>query len=185
MAINSPSYPVIDTAGPHIETVGEVGAEENRRSFITRLFWGAIGLVSAGIAAPIVSYLISPIFGEHGAADWVQLGKLDDLPINVPQRVEVVRRVVEGWVTASQQVTAWVVRLPDKLYVFDPHCTHLGCAYRWDDQAKSFFCPCHSAVFNLEGKVVSGPPPRPLDVYNYEIRDGFVYVVPNPVERVA
>jgi menaquinol-cytochrome c reductase iron-sulfur subunit len=115
----------------------------------------------------------------------VRIGKVDDLPLNVPQRLEVGRRVVEGWVTDDLQVTAWVVRLPDKLYVFDPHCTHLGCAYRWNEQAKQFFCPCHAGVFNLNGKVVSGPPPRPLDTYAYEVREGFLYVVPTPTKQVV
>jgi menaquinol-cytochrome c reductase iron-sulfur subunit len=163
------------------------GEAENgsRRRFLAQVFWSGIGLVSAGIAAPILTYLIRPLFGAPEAGNWVRMGKVDDLPLNVPQRLEVARRVVEGWVTDDSQVVAWVVRLSDKIYVFDPHCTHLGCAYRWDEQAKQFICPCHAGVFNPNGKVVSGPPPRPLDIYAYEVREGFLYVVPTPTKQVV
>jgi menaquinol-cytochrome c reductase iron-sulfur subunit len=152
---------------------------------MAQVFWSGIGLVGAGIAAPILTYLIGPLFAAPEAGNWVRMGKVDDLPLNVPQRLEIARRVVEGWVTEDSQVVAWVVRRSDKIYVFDPHCTHLGCAYRWEAQTKEFFCPCHAGVFSLTGKVVSGPPPRPLDIYAYEVREGLLYVVPTPTKQVV
>jgi quinol---cytochrome c reductase iron-sulfur subunit, bacillus type len=158
---------------------------EPRRRFLTQLFWAGMGLVSAGIAAPILTYLVRPLFGAPETGGWVRMGKVADLPLNVPQRLEVARRVREGWVTDDSQVTAWVIRTADQVHVFDPHCTHLGCAYNWDEQAKQFFCPCHAGVFNLNGKVVSGPPPRPLDTYTYEVREGDLYVAPIPVKQVV
>ncbi|HKN02026.1 MAG TPA: ubiquinol-cytochrome c reductase iron-sulfur subunit [Candidatus Binataceae bacterium] len=160
---------------------------------MARVFWSGIGLVGAGIAAPVLTYLIRPLFGAPDAGSGVRMGKVEDLPLNVPQRfilfppqrLEVARRVVEGWVTDDSQMVAWVVRMADKIYVFDPHCTHLGCAYRWEEQAKEFFCPCHAGVFSLTGKVISGPPPRPLDLYSYEVREGFLYVVPTPTKQMV
>jgi menaquinol-cytochrome c reductase iron-sulfur subunit len=174
-----------DNAAESVDLAGGEAGTQTRRRFLARFFWTAMAAVSAGIAAPILAYLIGPLLRGGERAEWVRLGKLDDLPLNIPQRLEITRREVEGWVTEPQQVTAWVVRLPDKLYAFDPHCTHLGCAYRWDEQAKDFICPCHSAVFGITGNVISGPPPRPLDTYAYEVREGFVYVVPTPIERVV
>jgi menaquinol-cytochrome c reductase iron-sulfur subunit len=164
---------------------GQLVESEPRRQFLTRLFWAGMAVVSAAIAGPIVGYLVAPLLRGGGEAESVNLGKVDDLVLNIPQRLEVARRVSEGWVTEDSQVTAWVVRLPDKIHVYDPHCTHLGCAYRWDGQAKQFFCPCHAGVFDLNGKVVSGPPPRPLDTYAYEVREGSLYVVPIPTKQVV
>jgi Rieske Fe-S protein len=173
-----------DRADTAAATPGEA-ENGSRRRFLARVFWSGIGLVGAGIAAPILTYLIRPLFGASEAGDWVQMGKVDDLPLNVPQRLEIARRAIEGWVTDDSQVTAWVVRLADEIQVFDPHCTHLGCAYHWHEEAKQFFCPCHNGIFDLAGKVVSGPPPRPLDLYSYEVREGFLYVVPAPVKQVV
>lgn len=56
---------------------------------------------------------------------------------------------------------------PDSdLVVFSGKCTHLGCAYRWRKHRRfgqAFICPCHLSVFDVSGKVLDGPAPRPLD----------------------
>jgi menaquinol-cytochrome c reductase iron-sulfur subunit len=62
---------------------------------------------------------------------------------------------------------------------FDPHCTHLGCPYRWDAAKEAFLCPCHSGVFNKQGVVQSGPPPRPLDRYGVRVQQGIVSILPS------
>ena len=49
--------------------------------------------------------------------------------------------------------------------VFSNVCTHLGCRVNWEADKNEYVCPCHDGHFGLDGKVVSGPPPRPLDVY--------------------
>lgn len=49
-------------------------------------------------------------------------------------------------------------------------CTHLGCIVQWKPEGKQLFCPCHAAVFDIYGNVISGPPPRPLPRYNAFIR---------------
>ncbi len=48
-------------------------------------------------------------------------------------------------------------------------CTHLGCKVYWEPENVRFFCPCHDGVFDINGNVVSGPPPRPLDSYQVEV----------------
>ena len=59
--------------------------------------------------------------------------------------------------------SAWLVRRASgELVAFDPRCTHAQCAYDWTDQA-SFACLCHKGFFHVDGTVISGPPPRPLD----------------------
>lgn len=41
-------------------------------------------------------------------------------------------------------------------------CTHLGCLVEYEKGKNRLFCPCHAGIYDLEGNVVSGPPPRPL-----------------------
>jgi len=68
--------------------------------------------------------------------------------------------------------TAWLVkRGSGDLTSFDPRCTHAQCAYDWTDQDR-FACLCHEAFFDLEGTVLSGPPPRPLDRFGVREADG-------------
>ncbi len=67
-----------------------------------------------------------------------------------------------------------VVRDGKELRALSTVCPHLGCRVRWERD--HFLCPCHMGVFDREGKVVSGPPPRPLDRYELEVKDGAVYL---------
>ena len=41
-------------------------------------------------------------------------------------------------------------------------CTHLGCIVKWKKGRRQFFCPCHGGRFDVEGRVLGGPAPRPL-----------------------
>ena len=48
---------------------------------------------------------------------------------------------------------------------FDPTCTHEECTVAFDDKKKTLVCPCHGGTYDLEGKVLAGPPPRALTCY--------------------
>ncbi len=48
------------------------------------------------------------------------------------------------------------------LLAFSRVCTHLGCLVELDASRSRFVCPCHAGSFDLDGNVISGPPPRPL-----------------------
>lgn len=69
-----------------------------------------------------------------------------------------------------------LVNQDGRVRAFSTVCTHLGCRVTWQTNAQRFFCPCHSGVFDADGKVVSGPPPRPLDEFAVEVKGGSVYV---------
>ena len=81
------------------------------------------------------------------------------------------RNRMDGWKVISEKGTAWVVKQADNSIVaFGPQCTHLGCAYHWEEGKSDFLCPCHSSVFGIDGKVVSGPAPRPLDRFDTQVK---------------
>lgn len=48
-------------------------------------------------------------------------------------------------------------------------CTHQGCSVNYNSTGKNFVCPCHGGVYNISGKVVSGPPPSPLAQYQVTV----------------
>ena len=82
-------------------------------------------------------------------------------------------RIRDGWYISTLSKGAWVVTKDGKEFVaFDPHCTHLNCPYYWDKEKKRFQCPCHDGRFDIDGKVIGGPPPRPLDRLEIIIQDG-------------
>ena len=71
----------------------------------------------------------------------------------------------------------WVVKhSAEEATVFSPICPHLGCRYDWEPNSGRFICPCHGSVFALDGKVLGGPAPRPLDTLPLKIENGELYV---------
>lgn len=50
-------------------------------------------------------------------------------------------------------------------------CTHLGCIVQWKAEQKEFLCPCHAGRFAPDGRVLGGPPPRPLEQYPVTVSD--------------
>lgn len=52
---------------------------------------------------------------------------------------------------------------PGEFLAFSAICTHLGCIIQWHADKSEFLCPCHGGRFSAQGKVLGGPPPRPLD----------------------
>jgi Rieske Fe-S protein len=65
-----------------------------------------------------------------------------------------------------------LVRLAEDRYVaFSQRCTHLGCPVVFRKERRDLQCPCHEGYFSAEdGRVLSGPPPRPLPVISLERR---------------
>jgi Rieske Fe-S protein len=61
---------------------------------------------------------------------------------------------------------AWLALQADgSVAAFVPACTHQRCLYDWDVASARFACRCHEGFFALDGTVLGGPPPRPLDRY--------------------
>src|SRR5579871_6899671 len=134
-----------------------------RRSFYTVLINVLGGVIAALIALPAAAYLMIKPKGS-GAGEMLEIGDLSALEVGKPKEIVYFRTRIDGWKSTKEKTTAWLVKdSAGEVVAFDPICTHLGCAYHWEDAQKEFLCPCHTSVFGLDGKVVSGPAPRPLD----------------------
>jgi len=150
--------------------------EDSRRGFFLTAIYGLWALIAAALATPAMVYLFLPPKVRR-EAEWIDAGDISGLRPKVPVEVVFHRNRVDGWKITSEKQTAWVVSLPDsKIVAFGPQCTHLGCAYHWDDAKAEFLCPCHNSVFSADGAVVSGPAPRPLDRYETKIENGKLLV---------
>jgi len=153
-----------------------------RRQWLARFFWVANAVVAAAVAVPLIGYFLGPLLRRRVEVK-VRLGRIDAFLVGRPQRVEFALRRRDGWATEEGRQAAWVMRRASDVLVFDPRCTHLSCAYHWEDSSNQFLCPCHNGLYDSEGRVAGGPPPRPLDIYRTTIEDGVLFIVPNPVRR--
>ncbi len=155
--------------------VAELGAagDAPRRRFLQRV---ALALAGA-VALPLAGLLGVTVLGRRSAArGWARVGPTPSLEQGRPYEVhyEVVRH--EKGRARPIQKRAYLVRTLDGLVAFDPQCTHLGCATRWDETTRLFLCPCHGGGFDHEGRVVMGPPPRSLKRLEVKEDRGTVYL---------
>lgn len=60
--------------------------------------------------------------------------------------------------------------------VVSASCTHLGCSVIWEPADRVFRCPCHGAVFDATGGVVSGPVNVGLKHVPFKVVDGTIVV---------
>lgn len=162
------------------------GAPLSRRDFIRGA--GALigGFVGALIAAPGIAFLLSPALEAPGAASWIDLGPLDSYEIGRPTLREFTRTAINGWERTAVAYGAFVLRLdPTTVRVFSNICTHLGCHVNWHAELQHYISPCHDGHFNILGKNISGPPPRPLDEFVTRVEAGSLRVQLPPLRRAA
>ena len=142
----------------------------SRRNFYVGAVYGMWAAISAALGIPALIYLFFPP-KVRKAEEWVEVGDASKLAPDSPVEMVYRRNRVDGWKVISEKGTAWVVKQADNSIVaFGPQCTHLGCAYHWEESKNDFLCPCHSSVFGIDGKVVSGPAPRPLDRFDIQVK---------------
>ncbi len=129
----------------------------DRRKFLnTLLGLGGIGGVFS-IFYPIVSYLNPPKSAEP-KVNSVKAGKDVDFPSNSSKIIKFGRKPVI------------LIKTEDKQYkALSASCTHLDCIVQYKSDTKQIWCACHNGVYDLSGRNISGPPPRPLDAYDVKV----------------
>ncbi len=151
--------------------------EATRRKFLAGLIGVVAGLVSTIVALPAIGYLVSPGLKRAGEEKWINLGPASSVVPGVPTPFKWSRRVEDGWVKTTQSGTAYAVQLEgQELKVLSDVCTHLGCRVTWDPNRQLFVCPCHDGFFMADGRVSSGPPPKPLISLPYRIENGQIQI---------
>jgi menaquinol-cytochrome c reductase iron-sulfur subunit len=140
-----------------------------RRSFYVGAIYAIGAVISAALGVPAFVYLFFPPKAQK-ANEWIEIGDITRLAPNAPVEMTFRRNRVDGWKVISEKTAAWVVKGADNhITAFGPQCTHLGCAYHWEEAKGVFLCPCHSSLFGIDGTVKGGPAPRPLDRYDVKV----------------
>ena len=141
-----------------------------RRRFYEAVIVGAQAIIGAALAIPTIGYLLGPTKPRR-ESDWIEALDIGTLAPKTPVEVSFRKSRVDGWKVINEKKTAWVVKMPDNSVVaYGPQCTHLGCAYHWEEGKSEFICPCHNSFFSIDGTLKSGPAPRPLDRYATKIQ---------------
>jgi menaquinol-cytochrome c reductase iron-sulfur subunit len=150
--------------------------DATRRGFLGVATGVVVALAGALLGVPFIDALVGPVLRKKKRR-FSRAAPLDALPEGRPVDVTYADRTSDAFIRETRLRSVWVVkRSPDEVTVFSPICPHLGCRYDWDAQRSRFECPCHGSVFSLDGKVLAGPAPRPLDTLPHEIEGGELLV---------
>ncbi|MBL8175493.1 MAG: ubiquinol-cytochrome c reductase iron-sulfur subunit [Bryobacterales bacterium] len=150
-------------------TQGQDCQDVSRRRFHLGAIYGLMGTIGAALGIPAAVYLLFPPKSRK-AEEWVEVTDIASLPQGVPEEIVFRKNRVDGWKISSEKTSAWVLKKSaSEVIAFSPQCTHLGCAFRYEEQKKTFLCPCHTSNFDMDGKVIDGPAPRPLDRYQVKV----------------
>jgi quinol---cytochrome c reductase iron-sulfur subunit, bacillus type len=156
------------------EPLKERGAT-TRRGF----FKWAIGVLSVfgglTLGIPLLRGLTSSPPKRKGR--WSSLGEISSLPEGRPVDVKFESLSNDAYHYVEAIHSVWAVKHPNGMVTaFSPVCPHLGCHYLWNPGRDRFECPCHASVFSIDGRVLYGPAPRPLDTLPVKIENGLLYV---------
>ncbi len=143
----------------------QTGQPIGRRSFINYCLTASMAAVGALAAYAFGKYLFPPSSFSAAAETGAVRIKLDELAIGSAKVFRYKGQASVAVRTAEKSVSA-----------VSAVCTHLGCIVRWDDGKRLLVCPCHGAMFDVNGNVVGGPAPRPLVSYPTRIAQDEVII---------
>lgn len=150
----------------------------SRRSFLAYSAASAMAFIGVVLGFLGLGTVVSPALKAKKEGEWVRLGTISRFPPGQPQKVDFTLVVKDGWLETSAAKSVWVVA-PEKggFAVFNSRCTHLGCIVDWKEGSRglAFYSPCHAGVFDSEGTVLGGPPPRSLDALQWKTEEGLLW----------
>jgi menaquinol-cytochrome c reductase iron-sulfur subunit len=150
----------------------------NRRSFLGVLLGFGTAVVGAALSIPLLRFALHPLLTTTTRTDWSDVGKMDEsASLAAPMKKLITVEQRDGWRKIVSEKAIYI--LPAKegvLRVLSPICPHLGCSIPWVEAKQQFICPCHTAVFALDGSRISGPAPRSMDDLESKVENGMLQV---------
>ena len=133
-------------------------ATPGRRGFIEVLVGGGLLTLLGSMLYSVGRYVIPPKTADAGLAS-VVAGKVKDFPPNT------------GKVFRFGTRPAILVRAQaGDFRAFSAVCTHLNCTVQYRPDLEHIWCACHNGHFDLFGRNIAGPPPRPLDPFEVVVK---------------
>lgn len=136
-----------------------------RRDVLTWLLGSWLAGVIGSVIYPISRYLVPPDVAE-AAPPSVNAGRAADIAPNTGKIVPFGTQPVIVVRTSTGELRA-----------FSGTCTHLSCTVQYRPDLERIWCACHNGHYDLTGRNVEGPPPRPLDRYDVVLKEDDVLVV--------
>lgn len=138
--------------------------ENSRRNFINYILFAWSAITFTPILYVIIQYIIPPKLREI-VLESMHIGKLSDMPADGAKIVK------------FNKTPLVVVHNQDgQIKAFSAVCTHLGCLVEYRNDDKKIHCNCHGSVFDLDGKNIAGPAPRPLQPFRVELKGDEIFV---------
>lgn len=130
-----------------------------RRSVLNWLLGGWAAGVAGSILYPVLRYLVPPEIPEAATLS-ADGGKASTLTPNSAR------------IVPFGSAPAIIVRTAAGDYrAFGATCTHLACTVQYRADLQHIWCACHNGHYDLNGRNIAGPPPRPLEAYDVNVRD--------------
>ena len=146
-------------------TADQLSQPKPTRRCVIEMFLGGGLLASfASFIYPVLRYLVPPAVADLGG-DEVVAAKLTELKPNSGKIFRFGNRPGLLIHTASGEYRA-----------MSATCTHLSCTVQYREDLRQVWCACHNGNYDLNGRNISGPPPRPLEVFEVQVRGDEIFV---------
>lgn len=157
----------------------------SRRRFMGVTAQGAGAIAAGAFTLPALGFAIAPAF-KSTTDTWQDIGPLTRFTDSdyVPVTITLTPGVGEAGLGLAyvrkhnDAIDGPVKDRYDRVIAIFSRCVHVGCPVRYVATAYTFVCPCHAGVYDFRGLRIGGPPPRPLDRFYTEIRNGRVWLGP-------
>lgn len=133
--------------------------QTGRRSFVNWFLGTSLGALCLSVVYPVLRF-VSPPNVPEATTNQVEAGLTTD-PELMEKKFKIVR------FGADPVLLIWAG--DDDYRAFSATCTHLDCIVEYQDPERRIWCYCHNGEYDLSGRNVAGPPPRPLEAFKVHV----------------
>lgn len=150
--------------GPPPGSASGAAPRPDRRRFLDVLLGTGLFLWLGSILYPVTRYLVPPAHSGPDVAS-IEAATIDEL---APGSYKIFR---------FGRIPGILVHLRNGSYrALSARCTHLDCTVQFKTDTEQVWCACHNGIYDIEGRNISGPPPKPLERFEVVIKGDRIFV---------